>query len=182
VERALLIRDPADAACAARCFAGRMILVAHASRHGSTRETAEAVAGELRTLGLDVEVAAAAEVRSVEAYDAVVLGGALYTGRLHKDARAFLRRHGAERPLAVFAMGPKTLAADEVAASRAQLDKALAGLEPVSAAIFGGVVDPAKLRFPFSRMPASDARDWDAVRAWARDLAEQLPVAAGSRV
>jgi hypothetical protein len=34
-------------------------------------------------------------------------------------------------------------------------------------AIFGGVVDPAKLRFPFSRLPASDARDWDAIHGFA---------------
>lgn len=155
-----------------------MILVAYASRHGSTRETAEVVAEELRVQGLEVEVAAAGDAGSIEGYDAVVLGGALYTGRLHGDARAFLRRHGAARPLAVFAMGPKTLAAEEVAQSRAQLEKALGGLESVSVAIFGGVVDPAKLRFPFSRMPASDARDWDAIRAWARDLAGRLAAAA----
>lgn len=156
-----------------------MILVAYASRHGSTRETAEIVAAELRGLGFEVEVAAAYDVRSVDAYDGVVLGGALYTGRLHKDARTFLHRYGAKRPFAVFAMGPKTMAPEEVAQSRAQLDKALGGLDPVSVAIFGGVVDPAKLHFPFNRMPASDARDWDAIHSWAHGLAQKLPVTAG---
>lgn len=178
MERALLIRAAADATGDRRWLAGGMILVAYASRHGSTREVAEAVAGELLLQGLEVELRDAASVRSVAGYGAVVLGGALYTGRLHRDARRFLARHGKERPLAVFALGPKTLAEEEVAQSRAQLDKALVGLEPVSAAIFGGVVDPAKLRFPFSRMPASDARDWDAIRAWARSLVGELADAA----
>src|SRR5258705_197527 len=83
------------------------------------------------------------------------------------DARQFLARHRAElarTPVAVFAMGPQTLEAKDVAASRGQLEQALArepDVQPVSVAIFGGVVDPAKLHFPLSRMPASDARDWD---------------------
>ena len=111
-----------------------------------------------------------------------MLGGALYMGRWHADARDFLRRHRrllAALRLAVFAMGPRTLAESDVEESHEQLDNALAmvpELEPVSVAIFGGVVDPAKLRFPFNRMPASDARDWDAIHAWAQDVAEKLEV------
>ncbi len=103
----------------------------------------------------------------------MVLGGALYTGRWHGDARDFLKRHAdvlAGMPLAIFAMGPKTLDADDVAGSRMQLDAALAktpDITPAVVAIFGGVVDPTKLRFPFSRMPASDARDWDEIRRFA---------------
>ena len=61
--------------------------------------------------------------------------------------------------------------------ARKQLDHALEKtpeLEPVAVAIFGGVVDPDKLRFPFSHMPASDARDWDAIRAWADEVAETV--------
>ncbi len=80
-------------------------------------------------------------------------------------------------PVAVFAMGPQTLEESDVGRSREQLERALAAVpevEPVSVAIFGGVVDPAKLRFPFSRMPATDARDWDAIRAWAEGLAAKL--------
>jgi menaquinone-dependent protoporphyrinogen IX oxidase len=62
---------------------------------------------------------------------------------------------------------------DDVAASRKQLDQALAAvpeLTPVAVTIFGGAVDPSKLRFPFKRTPASDARDWDAIGAWSREL------------
>ena len=156
------------------------VLVAYASKHGSTREVTEAVAARLADEGLAVDVLPAAAVESVAAYDAVVLGGALSMGRWHGDARAFLKRHRdalARLPVAVFAMGPLTLAEDEVAGSRAQLDKALGkvpAVQPTSVAIFGGVVDPAKLRFPMNRMPASDARDWDAIAAWASAVAAAL--------
>jgi menaquinone-dependent protoporphyrinogen oxidase len=162
----------------------RRVLVAYASKHGSTREVAERVAETIRGAGLAVDVMDAADVGHLRGYDTIVLGGALYTGRLHKAARRFLARHRdalSVRSVAVFAMGPKSLEPSEVAGSRAQLDRALAKtpeIEPVSVAIFGGVVDPATLRFPFNRMPASDARDWQAIEAWAAELAVRTPVAA----
>jgi menaquinone-dependent protoporphyrinogen oxidase len=152
------------------------VLVAYATKHGSTQEVAEAVAATLRGCGHVVEVVAAGDAKDVDGHDLVVLGGALYVGRLHRDAIRFLERHRralSDVRLAVFALGPKTTADSEMAASRGQLERALdrfRELEPVSIAVFGGVIDPAGLRFPFSRLSASDARDWDAVRAWAREL------------
>ena len=154
------------------------ILVAYATKHGSTEEVAEAVAERLREQGVDVETRPAAEADDLASYEAVVLGGALYMGRWHADARRFLKRHRralAAKPLAVFAMGPAPATDEALAESRAQLDRPLAKvpeLEPLAVAIFGGVVDPAKLSFPFNRMPASDARDWDAIRTWAEEVAE----------
>jgi len=151
------------------------ILVAYASRHGSTREVAEAVAATLRSRGLSTTILPAAEVGHLRGYAGVVLGGALYMGRLHKDARRFLARHHDAlegRALAVFALGPRTLAPDDVADSRSQLMHALASAPPpASVAVFGGVVRPGELRFPFSRLPASDERDWAAIEAWAGELA-----------
>ncbi|HLB03791.1 MAG TPA: flavodoxin domain-containing protein [Gaiellaceae bacterium] len=156
------------------------VLVAYATKKGSTREVAEAIAGTLRAQGLEVELRPAGEVGDVGGYDGVVLGGALYMARWHPDARQFLRRHRkalATLPVAVFGMGPLALAERDVAGSRQQLERALAKtpeVNPVSVAIFGAVVDPAKLRFPFSHMPATDARDWDAIRAWAEEVAAEL--------
>jgi menaquinone-dependent protoporphyrinogen oxidase len=153
------------------------ILVAYATKRGSTREVAEAVAATLHGQGLAVEVRPARDVSDLSGYDGVVLGGALYTGRLHRDAREFLARHRntlAVKPAAVFAMGPRTATEKDLAQSRAQLDRALAAVpevEPQAVAIFGGVLDPAKQRFPFSRMAASDARDWEAIRRWAEEVA-----------
>jgi menaquinone-dependent protoporphyrinogen oxidase len=154
------------------------VLVAYASKHGSTREVADAIASTLRQHGLRVDMHAAATCNGLDDYGAVVLGGALYMGRWHRDARRFLKRHRdtlSSRPLAVFAMGPKDLEPASIASARQQLDRALRQApQPDAVAIFGGVIDPSELRFPFNRMPASDARDWDAIRAWARDLAPRL--------
>jgi menaquinone-dependent protoporphyrinogen oxidase len=153
------------------------VVVAHASKRGSTAEVAEAVAERLRERGLRVDVRRAADVRDLEAYAAAVLGGSLYFGRWHGDALQFLKRHQralTTRPVAIFALGPKTADEHDFAESRAQLDRALRAVpevDPAAVAIFGGVIDPTKLRFPLSRMEASDARDWDAIAAWADEVA-----------
>lgn len=164
----------------------RRVLVAYATKRGSTREVAEAVSEVLRDGELEVDCRPAAEIDDLTGYSAVVLGGALYMGRWHRDARRFLARHQetlATLPIAVFAMGPGTLEAHDVATSRKQLDRALAAvpeIEPVAVTIFGGVVDPVKLRFPFNRMRAMDARDWDAIDDWARTIAAELRTREGA--
>ncbi len=152
------------------------LLVAYGSKRGSTREVAEALAKKLRTSEREVELRPAADVDDLAPYDGIVLGGSLYFGRWHEDAVRFLfthRRELAERPVAIFALGSKTAEPKGLAESRAQLDKALQKtpeIEPRAVAVFGGVIDPAKLRFPLNRMPASDARDWDAIDAWAEEI------------
>jgi menaquinone-dependent protoporphyrinogen oxidase len=156
------------------------ILMAYASKYGSTREVADAVAAALAQHGLRVDVRAANDVETLERFGGVVLGTGLYMGRAHRDARRFLHRHHAELaalPLAVFGMGPDSMADDKVAGSRAQLDKALQhapDVKPDAEAIFGGVVDPDKFHWPLNRIPASDARDWDAIEAWADEVAELM--------
>jgi menaquinone-dependent protoporphyrinogen oxidase len=157
------------------------VLVAYATRKGSTREVAEAIAARLETDGLRAVVQPAGQDVDLRTFDAVVLGGALYTGRWHRDARRFLRRHRrvlATMPVAVYAMGPAT--GDDLAmgGSLGQLERALGrvpDVTPVAVTVFGGVIDPDRLRFPFNRMPPSDARDWDAVAAWADEVAGHVP-------
>jgi menaquinone-dependent protoporphyrinogen oxidase len=156
------------------------VLVAYATKHGSTREVAEALAERIGAYGIATFVRSAGEVADLEGYGGVVLGGALYMGRLHADAGEFMRRHRltlAVRPFAVFAMGPRTLADEDVMRSRNQLGAALAKeskLHPCTTAVFGGVFEPSQHHFPFSRMEASDARDWGAIRAWADDVATRF--------
>ena len=158
------------------------VLVAYASTNGSTQEVAEAVAAALREGGLEVDFQPMRKVQTLAGYVAVVLGAPLYIMRWHKDARRFLAHHQkalAGQHVAVFALGPTNDKEEDWREVRAQLDKELAKfpwLTPAVTQIFGGKLDPANLRFPLNlvpalrQMPASDLRDWAAIRAWADSL------------
>jgi menaquinone-dependent protoporphyrinogen oxidase len=131
------------------------------------------------------------DVQSLEGYSLVVLGAPLYIGHWHKDAQSFLSRHHEalmQRKVAIFTLGPIQPDVKEWEGVRTQLDQELANfpwLNPVVAELFGGKYDPAKLRFPdnllaklpvspLHQMPASDARDWTAIRAWTDRLVTEL--------
>jgi menaquinone-dependent protoporphyrinogen oxidase len=169
------------------------ILVTYATRYGSTQQVAKAIAATLRKRGLGVALQPAREVQSLDGYRAVVLGAPLYFGALHKDAQRFLTGHQqtvASRPVALFALGPTTQPRNEEEwqGVQDQLDQQLARypwLAPVAVELFGGKYDPARLRLtdrliaslpasPLHGLPASDLRDWTAVRAWAGNLAATL--------
>ena len=167
------------------------VLVAYATKYGSTQEVAEQVAATLREHGIEVDLQPMRTVRSFAGYSAVVLGAPIYIGSLHKDALAFLsqqREALSERRVAIFALGPTHPDEQEMQGSREQLEQELAKfpwLTPLALEMFGGKYDPAKLRFPDSLLaklpasplhdaPASDVRDWTAIRTWASNLAVQL--------
>jgi menaquinone-dependent protoporphyrinogen oxidase len=148
------------------------VLVVYATQHGSTRDVADAIATTLRECGCDVDLHPASEVRDTPAgADLVVLGAPLYSGRWHKDAHRFLKRHRAELvsiPVAAYGMGPRDDTDEAWQAARKQLNNALhkhGWLTPAAVAVFGGV-DPPKRHLVLRR----DLRDWNAIRDWARTL------------
>ena len=163
-----------------------LVLVGYATRYGSTQEVAEAVAATLRECGFAVDIQPMREVRSLTGYSAAVLGAPLFMFRWHNEALGFLSRHREalmKRPVAVFALGPvhDPYDAQEWKDSGAQLEKELAKFPwftPVALEMFGGKYDPEYLRFPINLLagkePASDLRDWTAVRLWASNLAAKL--------
>jgi menaquinone-dependent protoporphyrinogen oxidase len=109
--------------------------------------------------------------------------------RMHKDARRFLRSHRDEllrRPVGVFVLGPIHADAKEFAEAERQMKKELAKFPwfaPVTQQVVGGRFAPDKLGFPFSimpplrKLPPSDARDWNAIHAWAGTLPAALQTA-----
>jgi len=160
------------------------LLVAFATKTGSSEEVACFVAEALRNHGLNVDLLSVRDVHSLDQYGAIVLVAALYIGRLHKDVRRFLaalRASLINRPVALLVLGPVENREKDFVAARQQLDKELGRfpwLSPVASHIVGGRFDPAKLSFPFNltlkKIPASDARDWTAIRALVDELATVL--------
>jgi len=85
------------------------VLVAFASRHGSTRGIAERITEGLRKAGLEADVADVQEKPDPEPYEAFVVGSAAYMFHWMKEATAFVHRHRdllASRPVWLFSSGP----------------------------------------------------------------------------
>ena len=126
----------------------KSILLAYATRYGSTQEVAETIAAALREAGLEVDIQPMQEVKTLDHYDAVVLGAAIYNARWHPDAHQFLSQHQEtlrQRPVAIFALGPLSTSDAAMQRSRRQLDKELEKypwLKPVAVEMFAGKYDP----------------------------------------
>jgi menaquinone-dependent protoporphyrinogen oxidase len=85
------------------------VLVTAASKHGATAEIARAISDELSERGLDVTVVPPEVITTIEDYDAIVAGSAVYTGRWLKPAREFVESQAAAlatRPVWLFSSGP----------------------------------------------------------------------------
>lgn len=82
------------------------ILVAYATMAGSTAEVAQVVGEEIAKAGLQVDVLELDEVKDLESYDGVVVGGPMIMG-WHRGATKFLKKHRSalqRKPLAIFVL------------------------------------------------------------------------------
>ena len=83
---------------------GERALVVYATKHGSTREIADAVAAELRAAFSDVDLREADSAPPPAGFDAVVVGGPMIMG-WHRDAERYVKKHRdqlASVPFALF--------------------------------------------------------------------------------
>ncbi|MFC9679648.1 flavodoxin domain-containing protein [Streptomyces sp. NPDC056948] len=158
------------------------VLVAYGTTNGSTAEIAETVAEILRKDGLTAEARPARAVATTESYDAVVVGGGLYAGRWHKDARRFVRRHGkalAERPLWFFSSGPLDPSASERDIPPVPgVKRAMVRLDAREHVTFGGCLEEGAkgwvARMILRNGKGGDFRDFERIEAWAARIAHEL--------
>ena len=157
------------------------VLVVFGSKRGGTAEIADAIVETLLNEGIDADLADAVTIDSIDEYDAVIVGGALYMNRWHRDARRFVNRHEAAlrvRPVWLVSSGPL----DDSAAQRdiappgsvAAIAKRIGARDHRT---FGGRLEPDATGFPamqMARTRAGDWRAWHQIRAWARSLVPQL--------
>jgi menaquinone-dependent protoporphyrinogen oxidase len=157
------------------------VLMVYGSKRQGTAGIADVLATELRRRGVDVELADAEAVRTLEGYDAVVVGGALYAMRWHRDARRFVKRYTRElraRPVFFFSSGPLDDSASEkeIPPTR-QVRRLMQRVGAREHRTFGGRLLPDAEGFPATAMAKDHAGDWrdrDAIRQWADHIAEAL--------
>ncbi|HVD69716.1 MAG TPA: flavodoxin domain-containing protein [Actinomycetota bacterium] len=160
-----------------------MILVAYASKHGSTEGIAQAIAKRLDYRDLDARAHTVHELEDVGRPQAVVLGSAVYAGSWMKDAVRFAEAHAealADVPVWLFSSGPLGEEIKDEEEQPRQLPELRQLLDPREHRVFFGALDREKLSFS-ERMivkavkaPDGDFRDWDAINGWADEIADEL--------
>lgn len=165
----------------------KKILVAYATKYGATAEIAERIGQTLSEKGLAVDVQPADQVGDLAAYQAVVLGSAVYAGNWRKEAASFLEANQqalAERPVWLFSSGP-TGEGDPVKLMKGWrfpevLQPVADRIQPREIAFFSGEIDLDKLNLPEKmivkglKAPTGDYRDWEEIEAWAESIAGDL--------
>ncbi|MFF9164167.1 flavodoxin domain-containing protein [Streptomyces longwoodensis] len=162
------------------------VLVAYGTTNGSTAGIAETVADVLRKEGLTVRTAPAATVEDVTEFDAVVVGGALYAGRWHKDARRFVRRHRRalrERPVWLFSSGPLDPSASERDIPPVPgVRRTVLRLDARDHVTFGGRLEEGAegriARMILRSGKGGDFRDFARIADWAKQIAADLTAGA----
>ncbi|MDD1674254.1 MAG: flavodoxin domain-containing protein [Methanomicrobiales archaeon] len=163
------------------------ILIAYASRSGSTAEIAQAIGKELESIGMNISVSEIREISSIRGYDAVVIGTPVYMGKPEKTSVQFAacnQEQLQQLPVAVFAVGmaPVDTKVGSVEGVIRNLQASFAALQPVATTLFAGRLDPARMSLldrtmtRLMRVQTGDFRDWAAIRAWAQSLPALLKI------
>lgn len=170
------------------------VLVGYSSKYGATEGIAERIAATLQSEGVEAEAHQVRDVHDPSRFDAFVIGASAYVGSWRKDATRFVRRHAdllATHPVWLFSSGPlgtdKTDAEGRDMLTQAepkQFAEFASTIAPRGTQVFYGAMDTSKLRGRdrlVGKMPAvekilpnGDFRDWPAIDAWARSIAQTL--------
>jgi menaquinone-dependent protoporphyrinogen oxidase len=159
------------------------VLVAYASKHGSTQGIAERIAEKLRQLGKEAEARPMDTVEDPGSYEALVIGSAIYYGSWLKEATEWVHRNQAilaQRPVWLFSVGP--LGTDFMDTEQQPKEKAefRETIGPRDERIFFGVLDLSRLSFAERMMakairaPEGDFRNWEAIETWVASIARDL--------
>jgi menaquinone-dependent protoporphyrinogen oxidase len=156
------------------------VLITFGSKMGGTAGIAELVGQALTDAGFQADVRPVSKVDRIEAYDAVLVGGALYSGHWHREARRFVKRHAEAlraRPVWLFSSGPLNGSAAEAIPPVPLVQELLERVGARGHVTFGGRLPADAKGFPARAMAKTHAGDWrdpERIRGWAAEVAMEL--------
>lgn len=161
------------------------ILIAYATRSGTTSEVAGRIGSVLESHGFTVDVLPVKQVKNLEAYAAAVIGSAVRLDQWLPEATEFVKKHRRELgriPTAFFSV---CLTAADPNEERRKLmvhfsESACKFRPPDDQAFFAGRLELKRLPL-LPRLMArgvkvkeGDFRDWDSIRAWSESLSTRF--------
>lgn len=159
------------------------VLVAVASKHGSTYEIAEAIADEIQEAGITTELHEINQNPYLPGYDAAVIGSAVYMGRWLSEATKFLEKNQEQilkMPVWLFSSGPLGDDLMEDEGEPYNLNELLVSTNARDHKIFVGKLDKndlglgEKLIIRLVKAPTGDFRDWQDISDWAEEIVAAL--------
>jgi menaquinone-dependent protoporphyrinogen oxidase len=158
------------------------VLVAVASKHGSSVEIGQVIETSLRSSGLDVDLLRLEDGPSLEGYDAAVLGSSVYSGHWLRAAREYVDIHAGElkaMPVWLFSSGPVGDPPKPLE-NPAEVAGVVKRIGARGHRLFGGKIDGSELRvaekalIALVRAEQGDFRPWTDISDWAESIASAL--------
>jgi menaquinone-dependent protoporphyrinogen oxidase len=161
----------------------KRVLITYASKYGSTGGVADAIGKELCSREMAADVLLIKNAVNLGSYQGVVVGSAIYRGQWLSEAVDFVKNNSGilrQVPVAYFLVcmtlsHPTEEKRAEVLAYMDPILKAVPEIRPVEIGTFAGALDYSNLSWLYKKIvkskgaPEGDFRDWNAIRAWARE-------------
>ena len=161
----------------------KRVLVTYASKYGSTGGVADAIGKELCSKDAAADVVLIKNANNISSYQGVIIGSAIYMGKWMSEAIDFVKENRdilRQVPVAYFlvCMTLSRPTEENRAKALSYIDpilKAVPEIKPVCIGTFAGAMDYNNLSWINKKIlkskgtPEGDFRDWNVIRAWARE-------------
>lgn len=164
----------------------KKVLIAYATRAGSTFEVAQRIGEILREFEHSVDLMNVKEVRSIDNYDFVVIGSAVRMFKLLPETIRFASKFqnslkNTKTAYFLVCLTVKEKTDENIKRAMEYLNTLIQAKEPIKIGLFAGVMNYEKLssifRFMFKRgngIPEGDFRNWTEIEDWAKELAKDI--------
>jgi menaquinone-dependent protoporphyrinogen oxidase len=170
-----------------KCGSGKnmekRVLVAYASKYGSTGGVANAIGKELCGKDVAADVVLIKNANNIDSYQGVIIGSAIYMDKWMSEAVDFVMKNKdtlCKVPIAYFLVcmtlsQPTERKRAKVLSYMDPILKAVPEIKPVGIGTFAGAMDYNNLSWINKKIlkskgtPEGDFRDWNDIRAWARE-------------
>ncbi|KAF1078253.1 flavodoxin domain-containing protein [Methanogenium sp. MK-MG] len=164
---------------------GPRVLIAYATKYGTTKKIAEEIQEVLAENAIESDLINVMETGTIDSYDAVILGSPVYMGKMLVEARDFCQKY---RPyltgkwLAIFVDGVSCCPPGDRDTSPliAAIDEMYEYVRPTMKKGFAGAFSHTDLLEADAQIadmvhpPVGDFRDHEDIRIWAREVASAI--------
>jgi len=161
----------------------KKVLIAFATRYGSTKEVAKLIADKIKDREIEAEISNVIDISSLKGYDVVIIGSPIYMGKWLKEGVDFVQQFSEslnQVPVALFTVGVTLKDKNEknIRIAEKSFDVLLPYTNPVMTGVFAGKIDKRNMNFidkqilKLVKAEEGDFRNPDEISVWTANLIE----------